>query len=72
MGEASCCLLTPSWTSALPIFSLSPMQVPHCPLLPKVSLMLTCKKFLEMLPFLFRSNLSTGKPPVQSESEPCC
>lgn len=54
MGEASCCLLTPCPGPPLsPFAPLSPMQVPHCPLLPKVSLMLTCKKFLEMLPFLF-------------------
>lgn len=71
MGEASCCLLTPCPGPPLSPFSpLSPMQVPHCPLLPKVSLMLTCKKFLEMLPFLFRSNLSTGKSLCKANLNP--
>lgn len=50
-----------------PFPPLSPMRGPHCPPLPKVSLMLMCKKFLEMLPFLFRSNLSTGGSPVAKQ-----
>lgn len=69
MGEASFCLLTPCHgTSPLPISSSVPHAGPPLPRpLPKVSLMLMCKKFLEMLPFLFRSNLSTGGSPVAKQ-----
>lgn len=60
MGEASTCSLPPQ---ALPASRplLSPAITPHPPP-PRVSLMLTCKEFLEMLPFLLGSDLPTGKP----------
>lgn len=55
----------PSLSSSVP--SAGPPPPALRPLLPKVSLLLTCRKFLEMLPFVFRSNLPTGGCPVAKE-----
>lgn len=48
--------------SPLPRPLPSALSVPASPVLLPVSVMLTCKEFLELLPFLSGSNLPTGEP----------
>lgn len=65
-------MLTRGLAQCLDQQATSQRKFPTALFCPQWHLMLKCSKFLEMLPFLFRGSLSTGKSPVQSKSEPCC